>query len=62
MGTNRFGVIKRTPGVWFPKPIPQQMHEYDALFFAAYIVAAVDKNGEDFAQVLRQVRAETKTA
>jgi len=53
---NKHGVTKRGAGVWFPKPLPDQMAEREALFFAAYIVAALDKNGEQFQHILRQVR------
>jgi len=53
---NKFAVVKRDNGIWFSKAIPSRMEKLEALFFAAYIVAAVDKNGEDFTQILRQVR------
>lgn len=53
---NRYGVIKRGAGVWFVQKIPENMASRDALFFAAYIVAALDNNGENFQEILRQVR------
>ena len=53
---NKYGVVKRYDTVMFTRPIPENMGKLDALFFAAYIVAALDKNGEQFQQIIREVR------
>ena len=53
---NKFGVVKRESGIFFARPIPGSMPASEALFFAAYIVAALDKNGYDFGEILRSVR------
>lgn len=58
---NAHSVVKRGAGVWFPKKLPEQMPEQEALVFAAYIVRALDESGERFAHILRQVRGKSST-
>ena len=53
---NKYAVTKTATGVWFPKKLPEHMSVREALFFAAYIVAALDKGGYEFQEILRQVR------
>ena len=53
---NKYGVVKRSDTILFAKPIPANMGRMDALYFAAYIVAALDTNGEAFSEIIRQVR------
>lgn len=53
---NKYAVTGKQGGVWFPVDLPKDMSKTEALFFAAYIVASCDKNGEQFQEILRQVR------
>jgi hypothetical protein len=56
---NKYGVVKKGAATcWFTRPpaAGTEMSRHEALFFAAYIVAAMDPNGEQFSQILRQVR------
>lgn len=54
---NKFHVVKNGDGVWFPQAIPQGMNKHEAMLLAAWIVRLMDsKGGEEFSELLRQVR------